>query len=118
MSRSPSSSVVSISTRGWASPGGSTRSEPPARTRISEPILCFLCFEAGHYLAECPRLPAVIQREATASHEAYQRDREAVRQNRSTECMYNRPRAKHNVLNVETAVSARDTPIETDSSFV
>lgn len=118
MPRSPSPSVVSIPTRGWASPGGSVRSEPPARTGISKPILCFLCYEAGHYLAECPRLPAVLQREATANREAYQRNREAARQTIPTEGMSNRPRAQHDVLNLETAVSARDPPIEAELTSV
>jgi hypothetical protein len=52
MPRSPSPSVVSIPTRWWASPGGSVRSEPPARTGITKPVLCFLCYEPGHYLAD------------------------------------------------------------------
>jgi hypothetical protein len=118
MPRSPSPSVVSIPTRGWASPGGSVRSEPPARTGISKPILCFLCYEAGHYLAECPRLPAVLQREATANREAYQRNREAARQPIPTEVMSTRPRAQPDVLNLETAVSARDPPIEAELTSV
>jgi hypothetical protein len=116
--RSPSTSVVSIPTRGWASPGGSVRSEPPARMGISKPILCFLCYEAGNYFAECPRLPAVLQRDATANREAYQRNREAARQNIPTEGMYNRHKVQHNVLNVETAMSARDTRIEPDPASV
>ena len=114
MPRSPSPSVVSIPTRGWASPGGSVKSDPLARTGISKPILCFLCYEAGHYLAECPRLPAVLQREATANREAYQRNREAARQTIPTEGISNRSRALPDVLNVETAVSARDPPIEAE----
>jgi hypothetical protein len=118
MPRSPSPSVASIPTRGWASPGGSVRSEPLARTGISKPILCFLRYEAGHYLAEFPRLPAVLQREAAANREAYQRNREAARQNISTEGMSNRPKVQDNMLNVETAMSARDTPIEPDITSV
>ena len=114
MPRSPSPSVVSIPTRGWASPGGSVKSDPLARTGISKPILCFLCYEAGHYLAECPRLPAVLQREATANREAYQRNREAARQTIPTEGISNRSRALPDVLNLETAVSARDSPIEAE----
>ena len=114
MPRSPSPSVVSIPTRGWASPGGSVKSDPLARTGISKPILCFLCYEAGHYLAECPRLPAVLQREATANREAYQRNREAARQTIPTEGISNRSRALPDVLNLETAVSARDPPIEAE----
>ena len=42
MPRSPSPSVVSIPTRGWASPGRSVKSDPLARAGISKPILCFL----------------------------------------------------------------------------
>ena len=114
MPRSPSPSVVSIPTRGWASPGGSVKSDPLARTGISKPILCFLCYEAGHYLAECPRLPAVLQREATANREAYQRNREAARQTIPTEGISNRSRALPDVLNLETAESARDPPIEAE----
>ena len=114
MPRSPSPSVVSIPTRGWASPGGSIKSDPLARTGISKPILCFLCYEAGHYLAECPRLPAVLQREATANREAYQRNREAARQTIPTEGISNRSRALPDVLNLETAESARDPPIEAE----
>ena len=114
MPRSPSPSVVSIPTRGWASPGGSVKSDPLARTGISKPILCFLCYEAGHYLAECPRLPAVLQREATANREAYQRNREAARQTIPTEGISNRSRALADVLNLEAAESARDPPIEAE----
>ena len=114
MPRSPSPSVVSIPTRGWASPGGSVKSDPLARTGISKPILCFLCYEAGHYLAECPRLPAVLQREATANREAYQRNREAARQTIPTEGISNRSRALPDVLNLEAAESARDPPIEAE----
>ena len=114
MPRSPSPSVVSIPTRGWASPGGLVKSDPLARTGISKPILCFLCYEAGHYLAECPRLPAVLQREATANREAYQRNREAARQTIPTEGISNRSRALPDVLNLEAAESARDPPIEAE----
>jgi hypothetical protein len=96
----------------------SVRSEPPARTGISKPILCFLCYEDGHYLAECPRLPAVLQREATANREAYQRNREAARKTIPTEGMSNRHKVQHNMLNVETAMSARDTPIEPNHTSV
>jgi hypothetical protein len=119
MPRSPSPSVVSIPTRGWASPGGSVRSEPPARTGISKPILCFLCYEAGHYLAECPRLPAVLQREATANREAYQRTREAARQNTSVDSKFH-PRAgvQPDVMTMETAIPAMEPPIEADPTSV
>jgi hypothetical protein len=61
MPLSPSPSVLSIPTRGWASPGGSVRLESPTRTGVTKSVLCFLCYEPGHYLAECPMLPPVIQ---------------------------------------------------------
>jgi hypothetical protein len=46
-----SPSVVSIPTRGWASPGGSVISKPPVSPRVGNPprtgmsklLLCFLC---------------------------------------------------------------------------
>jgi hypothetical protein len=67
-SRSSSPRVFSIPTRGWASPGGSISFEPPVRPRvgnpprtgISKPLLCFLCYEMGHFLADCSRLPSTL----------------------------------------------------------
>jgi hypothetical protein len=81
---SPSPSVVSIPTRGWASPGGSVFSETPSmtqsgyppRTGISKPLLCFLCYEVGHFLADCPRLPGSLQKEAAGNRAAYLRSQE------------------------------------------
>jgi hypothetical protein len=85
--RSNSPSVVSIPTRGWASPGGSVISEPSVRPRVgtfprtgvSKPPLCFLCYEVGHFLADCPRLPSTLQREAAENRAAYQRSQEAAK---------------------------------------
>ena len=117
--RSPSPSVVSIPTRGWASPAGSVRSEPPARTGVTKPILCFLCYESGHYLAECPRLPVVLQREATANREAYQRDqrgREATRHENPNTGKLIPQGNKTEVMDMEIAVSATKTPIESRRS--
>jgi hypothetical protein len=82
-SRSPSPSVVSIPTRGWVSPGGSVMSEPiqrvrsisPSRVGGNKPPICFLCYGPGHFLAECPRLPAVLQKEAADNREAFQKNR-------------------------------------------
>jgi hypothetical protein len=121
MPRSPSPSVVSIPTRGWASPGGSVRSEPPARTGVTKPVLCFLCYEPGHYLAECPRLPAVLQREATANREAYQRGqraREATRHENPDTGTFIHQGNKTEIMDVETAVPATETPIESHHSEV
>jgi hypothetical protein len=81
-SRSPSPSVVSIPTRGWTSPGGSIMSEPvhkevpvyPSRVGVNKPPICFLCYVQGHLLAECPRLPPVLQKEAAENREAFQRN--------------------------------------------
>jgi hypothetical protein len=81
-SRSPSQSVVSIPTRGWTSPSGSVMSEPiqkvvpthPSRVGVNKPPICFLCYGQGHFLAECPRLPPVLQKEAANNREAFQRN--------------------------------------------
>jgi hypothetical protein len=82
--RSSSPSVFSIPTRGWPIPSGSVISEPPVRPRvgnpprtdISKPLLCFLCYGLGHFLADCPRLPGTLQREAAENRAAYQRSQE------------------------------------------
>jgi hypothetical protein len=84
--RSSSPSVVSVPTRGWASPGGSVISEPPVRPRvgnlprtgITKPLLCFLCYEMGNLLADCTRLPSTLQTEAAENRAAYQRYQEAA----------------------------------------
>jgi hypothetical protein len=85
--RSSSPSVLSITTRGWASPSGSVLFEPPFRPRvvnpprtgISKPLLCFLCYEVGHFLDDCPRLPSTLQREPAENRAAYQRSQEAAK---------------------------------------
>jgi hypothetical protein len=51
----------------------------PPRTGISKPPLCFLCYEVGHFLADCPRLPSTLQREAAENRAAYQRAQEAAK---------------------------------------
>ena len=79
-SRSPSPSAASIPTRGWISPGGSVMSEPVHRHRYAGPprvgnaisVLCFLCYTHGHVLADCPRLPLSLQKEAKNNREAWQ----------------------------------------------
>jgi hypothetical protein len=68
---------------GWVSPGGSVMSEPVQRVRSispslvggNKPPICFLCYGPGHFLAECPRLPAVLQKEAADNREAFQKNR-------------------------------------------
>jgi hypothetical protein len=99
--RSSSPSVVSIPTRGWASPGGSVVSEPPFRPRvgnpprtgISRPPLCFLCYEVGHFLADCPRLPGTLQREAAENRAAYQRSQEAAKMSHTPSAADRSPRS-------------------------
>jgi hypothetical protein len=84
--RCSSPRVVFIPTRGLDSPGGSVFSEPPVRPRvgnpprtgISKPLLCFLCYEVGNFLADCPRLPSTLQREAADNRAAHQRSQEAA----------------------------------------
>jgi hypothetical protein len=79
-SRSPSPSVSSIPTRGWISPGGSVMSEPLNRHRYAGParvgdtlsVICLLCYTQGHMLADCPRFPTSLQREAKENREAWQ----------------------------------------------
>jgi hypothetical protein len=112
MPRSPSPSVVSIQNRGWESPGGSVRSEPPSRTGLTKPVLCFLCYESGHYFAECPRIPAVLQREATSNREAYQlgqRALEATRHENPNTSTFIGQRNKTELMDMESAVPARET---------
>jgi hypothetical protein len=99
--RSSSPSVVSIPARAWASPGGSVVSEPPIRPRvgnpprtgISKPPLCFLCYEAGHFLADCPRLSSTLQRAAAENCAAYQRSQEAVKINPTSYAVERSPRS-------------------------
>jgi hypothetical protein len=81
-SPSPLLSVVSFPTRGWASPAGSVMSAPtacypegpqgiPPRTSPLKQAMCQLCYGGGHFLLDCPRLPAEVRREAAANLEAY-----------------------------------------------
>jgi hypothetical protein len=78
-SRSPSPRVASIPTRGWISPRGSVMSEHLNRHRYAGPprvedtlsVLCLLCYTQGHILADCPRLPTSLQREAKENREAW-----------------------------------------------
>jgi hypothetical protein len=81
-SPSPPLSAVSFPTRGWASPGGSVMSAPtvrytqgpqglPPRTSLLKQAICYLCYGGGHFLLDCPRLPAEVRREAAANREAY-----------------------------------------------
>jgi hypothetical protein len=51
----------------------------PPRTGVSKPLLCFLCYEVGHFLADCPRLPSTLQREAAENNAAYQRSQDAAK---------------------------------------
>jgi hypothetical protein len=70
---------------------------------------------SGHYLAECPRLPAVLQREATTNREAYQRGqraREATRHENPDTGIFIRQGNKTEVIDMESAVQATETPIE------
>jgi hypothetical protein len=81
-SPSPPLSAVSFPTRGWASPSGSVMSAPtarypqgpqglPPRTSPVKQAICYLCYGGGHFLLDCPRLPAEVRREAAANREAY-----------------------------------------------
>jgi hypothetical protein len=79
-----SPSVVSIPTRGWASPGGSVFSETPSTTQsgyppltgISKSPLYFLCYQVGNFLADCPRLSGNLQKEASGNRAAYLRSQD------------------------------------------
>jgi hypothetical protein len=79
---SPSPIFASIRTRGWIIPGGSVMSEPLNRHRYTGPplvgdtlsVLCLLCYTQEHILADCPRLPTSLQREAKENREAWQLD--------------------------------------------
>jgi hypothetical protein len=132
-SRSPSPSVGSIPTRGWASPGGSIASEPtsgyrptgPTRTGITKSVLCFLCYESGHYLSECPRLPSILQREATSNREAYYRSRDSCRPvpavvatpSRIDMASESQPKWSNTspvAMTSENTVSDMDAPVEVD----
>jgi hypothetical protein len=70
-SRSPSASVVSIPSRGWASPAGSVRAQPALPLGgslplpgIRRPPLCYVCYQLGHWFADCPSLPVEVRRAA------------------------------------------------------
>jgi hypothetical protein len=70
---------------GWNSPAGSVVSDQPPRGGPphspkwvpSRPPLCFLCNVHGHFLAECPRLPVTLQREAAENRAAYELNRDS-----------------------------------------
>jgi hypothetical protein len=51
------------------------RSISPSRVGGNKPPICFLCYGPGQVLAECPRLPAVLQKEAADNREAFQKNR-------------------------------------------
>jgi hypothetical protein len=71
-----------IPTRGSLSPGASVMSEPMKRVRSISPSrvggnkqpICFLCYGPGHFLAECPRLPPVLPKEAADNRETFQKN--------------------------------------------
>jgi hypothetical protein len=59
-----------------------TRGGPPLSpkwnpSRPSRPPLCFLCYIHGDFLADCPRLPVTLQREAVENRAAYERNRDS-----------------------------------------
>jgi hypothetical protein len=77
-SRSPPASVVSIPSRGWASPAGSVRAQPALprgrslqRPRIRRPPLCYVCYQLGHWLADFSSLPVEVRRAAQQNREAH-----------------------------------------------
>jgi hypothetical protein len=77
---SPPTSVVSIPSRGWASPAGSVRAEPafPRGGTLPRPVirrspLCYVCYQFGHWLADCPSLPVEVRRAAQQNREAHLR---------------------------------------------
>jgi hypothetical protein len=79
-SRSPPASVVSIPSRGWASPAGSVRAQPALprggslpRPVIRRPPLCYVCYQLGHWLADCPSLPVEVRRAAQQNREIHLR---------------------------------------------
>jgi hypothetical protein len=86
--RSPSPSVASIPTRGWTSPGGSVISEPvmrshdpqgyskPMYTGVARSALCFLCYQRGHMLAECPSLPGPLQATVRENRQVWEREQQ------------------------------------------
>jgi hypothetical protein len=51
------------------------RSISPSRVGGNKPPICFLCYGPGQFLAECPRLLAVLQKEAADNREAFQKNR-------------------------------------------
>jgi hypothetical protein len=78
--RSPPASVVSIPSRGWASPTGSVRAEPippqrgiPGRPASRRPPLCYVCYQFGHWLADCPSIPVEVRRLAQQNRDAHLR---------------------------------------------
>jgi hypothetical protein len=76
----PPASVGSVPTRGWASPAGSVRVEPVVphvasspRSGVSKPPLCYVCYQLGHYLADCPMLSEETRRLSQRNREAHMR---------------------------------------------
>ena len=77
---SPPASVVYIPSRGWASPAGSVRAEPIlprggvlSRPGIRRPPLCYVCYQFGHWLADCPSVPVELRRMAQQNREDHLR---------------------------------------------
>lgn len=78
--RSPPASVVSIPSRGWASPTVSVRAEPllpqrgiQSRPGVRRPPLCYVCYQFGHWLADCPSIPVEVRRLAQQNRDAHLR---------------------------------------------
>jgi hypothetical protein len=71
----PAASVVSIPTRGWDSPGASVLSAPvgiPRQPRVAgRPPMCFICYQPGHLLTDCPHLPGPVRDFAIAGRSRY-----------------------------------------------
>jgi hypothetical protein len=78
--RSPPASVVSIPSRGWASPTVSVRSEPllpqrgiQSRPGVRRPPLCYVCYQFGHWLTDCPSIPVEVRLIAHQNRDAHLR---------------------------------------------
>jgi hypothetical protein len=85
---SSATSVASFPTRGWTSPGASvtsrypvappgmmaqhSRNTPPGTGPNSQkPQLCYVCYQNGHWLTDCPALSPEARREASMNRERY-----------------------------------------------